>query len=530
MEPSTFKVSSLVEKCANKEFLLPEIQRGFVWKKTQIRDLIDSLYHDYPTGSILGWEADEQPIARPIGDAKPRKDTRVELLILDGQQRLTALYAAFGNPINGKQVEIWFNIDTEAFAIHRRSNLNLPWVSVTQVVNEGAVTTAQRLDLLSNPKIGEYLERLNRLERIKEYTYQVYVLRKVSYQQVTDIFQRVNSKGTRLQQSELAIAQLAFSLPGLITDEINAFLHELEGLGFKFHLPFFMRCLHAVLSNSLGNPLRADFKIFQSEIKELRKTNLDYEAVLKEGWKQTRKSIQRLVNILKNTLGIQSSEWIASENALVIPVFYLSLDTVPEPDVKSMLIWLLHALMWGRYSGAAETVLDRDFQLLLSASLPSFKELLRQTRREVKEEDLRRAGSQSPFRIMLYLASRYKKAKDWSRDQVIISSTGIGDNSLQFHHIFPTAYLKSKEKYVESLANQIANLTFISRVSNRSISMTEPSHYLAELRRKDQQLLDFHFIPIDPPLWNVDKFSSFLKARRTLIARGINEFLNGFEV
>ena len=132
MEPSTYKVSSLVEKCGSGEFLLPEIQRGFVWKKTQIRDLIDSLYHDYPTGSILAWEADEQPIARPIGNIRLRKDSHVELLILDGQQRLTALYAVFGNLINGRRIEIWFNIETEDLTISQRSNLKLPWVSVTK--------------------------------------------------------------------------------------------------------------------------------------------------------------------------------------------------------------------------------------------------------------------------------------------------------------------------------------------------------------------------------------------------------------
>ncbi len=525
MEPSTFKVASLVDKCVRGEFLLPEIQRGFVWKRSQIRDLVDSIYHDYPTGSILAWEAENPPRARPIGgDSNKSSNGNVELLILDGQQRLTALYSLFGNPINGKSISIIFNIDTERFEYSERISVKMPWVSVTDVLKKGAISVAQEMNLLSDPSIGDYLNRLNRLERIKEYTYQVYILRKVDYQQVTDIFQRVNSKGTRLQQSELAIAQLAFSLPGLISDKMNAFVTELERKGFSLRLPFFVRCLQAVFSYRSNIVLRADFKQFQTILRESNFTDQE----LANSWEQTRKAIEGLVNILRSNLGIQSSKWLASENALVVPVLYLAIS--PNPDTKSMITWFLHASMWGRYSGAAETALDQDFALLLESTTPSFRQLLKQVRREVKEEDLRRAGIQSPFHTMLYLACRANKAQDWSKEKVIIHSTGLGDNSLQVHHIFPTAHLKRAKLYSKPLANQLANLAFISRSSNLSISSTDPVTYLAELKRRDERLLTAHFIPTDQKLWASDRFRTFLYERRKQIARGINEFINNLEI
>src|SRR5262245_48714760 len=121
MEPSTFKVSSLVEKCVKGELLLPEIQRSFVWKQPQIRDLIDSLYHDYPTGTILAWETDDPPKARPIGKTLGQKTGQVELLILDGQQRLTALLAVFENGLSGRQVDIRFSLESERFEVANTS-------------------------------------------------------------------------------------------------------------------------------------------------------------------------------------------------------------------------------------------------------------------------------------------------------------------------------------------------------------------------------------------------------------------------
>jgi hypothetical protein len=431
MEPSTYKVASLVEKCARGEFLLPEIQRGFVWKKPQIRDLVDSLYHDYPTGSILGWEADHLPKARTIGEGT-KSNGNVELLILDGQQRLTALYTLFGHSIKGRGViNIVFNIQTEQFEIGRSTNSKFPWISVTDVLTKGAVTVAQELDLLNDPNINNYLSRLNQIDRIKEYTYQVYVLRKVTYEQVTDIFQRVNSKGTRLQQSELAIARLAFALPGLISEEMSKFSSHLSKQGYDFRLPFFIRCLHAVVALVANRTPRADFKLFQDELKN----GYYSDTQIIEAWNRVQQSIERLVNLLKSNLGIENSKWLISENALVVPVLYLS--NSDNPDIKSMILWFLYASMWGRYSGAAETALDQDYAELLSTSSMSFRSLLKQMRREVREEDLRRAGLQSPFKTMLYLICRDSKARDWSKDKIVI-------NRVWTKHITGSSYFSKR--------------------------------------------------------------------------------------
>jgi hypothetical protein len=208
----------------------------------------------------------------------------------------------------------------------------------------------------------------------------------------------------------LAIAQLAFSLPGLVSDKMQKFVGQIEKEGFRFKLPFVIRCLQAILEAQKPDKkaIRADFNILQNDLRK----NYYSEKEINEAWKATANAIERMVNILKNSLGIQSSQWLTSDNALVVPVLYLS--QVGHPDISSMLKWLMYALMWGRYSGAAETALDQDYELLMRNSPPSFGELIKSIRREVKETDLQNATIKSPFRIMLYLVCRGRGAKDWS--------------------------------------------------------------------------------------------------------------------
>jgi uncharacterized protein with ParB-like and HNH nuclease domain len=105
MEPTNRKIQALVDMLLNRELLLPEMQRKYVWRSTQVRDLLDSIYRDYPSGSILIWETHEVPRVKthsfqetaqgPIGKC---------LLLLDGQQRITSLATILtGSPVRIKE-------------------------------------------------------------------------------------------------------------------------------------------------------------------------------------------------------------------------------------------------------------------------------------------------------------------------------------------------------------------------------------------------------------------------------------------
>src|SRR5436853_2049563 len=86
-------IQSLVADIRDGKLLLPELQRRYVWKAVQVRDLFDSLYHQYPSGQLLIWETDNLPLMRTLGIDGVNSGDRRPQLLLDGQQRLTSLAA-----------------------------------------------------------------------------------------------------------------------------------------------------------------------------------------------------------------------------------------------------------------------------------------------------------------------------------------------------------------------------------------------------------------------------------------------------
>ena len=116
-----YTLSSLMQAIAHGQLGLPDIQRPFVWKNVSVRDLFDSMYRGYPIGYLLFWETGVRPGTRQIGtDQKQLVPTRV---IVDGQQRLTSLYAVMhGIPVirdnfTTEKIEIAFNPLDERFEV-----------------------------------------------------------------------------------------------------------------------------------------------------------------------------------------------------------------------------------------------------------------------------------------------------------------------------------------------------------------------------------------------------------------------------
>lgn len=514
MEPTAKKVSSLVEMVKSEELLLPEIQRGYVWNRPQIRDLIESLYHDYPAGAIMLWETDAAPASKALGVKSSKaqlQDGKVHF-VLDGQQRLTSLKLVFeGRDFKGKELDIRFNYETEEFQlVNRAIKSDKRWVPITEVLNKGAVDVCQKMGLLNSQNTAEILTRLNRLERIKDYLFPVYPLRGYTYEQVTEIFVRVNSKGTRLRQAELAIARLAFRLPGVVSESFEEFEDDLTEDGFDLGLPFLVRCLTAVTTH-------------QSQFPKLREVNEDE---IKKGWAKTRDGLEYFINLIRENLGIESSDWLSSVNALIVPTAYLANKPIKQVQKNKLLQWFLLASIWGRYSGSAETRLDKDLKSLTNED--PFVGLIDNIKQEVGRleltaEDLDDGNVNSPFFLAAYLTCRNRKAEDWFTG-VRLTSTGLGSaHSLEIHHIFPKALMK--KEYRKRDINEIANLAFLSSKANKAISKTEPVKYLEEIAKRDPDLLTKQYVPMDRSLWALERFEDFLAERRKLLAEGINSYV-----
>jgi len=510
VETTMAQVGNLVDTVLK----LPEIQRGYVWSRPQVRDLLDSLYRGYPVGTVLLWQTDELTETRAFAASDVGDGTfGGGQYLLDGQQRLTSLRRVMYPSDDDKPiVDIRFNFETEEFQVANAAIKKDPrWVSVTDVFQQGPIALSNQLGLLSRTDAQEILTRIGHVHDIRKYHVPVHLLKGFDYEQVTDIFVRVNSKGTRLREAELAIARLAFRLPGMVTKELGKFEDKLENRNYDVELRFLVRCLTAVTTG-------------QSRYPRLASTSEDD---LRAAWPKTRRAVEHFVNLLVNNLGIESSDWLPSMNAIVVPVAYLARMNPKNADIRGMLRWFVLASIWQRYGGSAETTLDQDLRVLTEKD--PFALLIHDLRQsvgrlEVTPDDLDDAGVRSAFFLGMYLACRNNGAVDWFYN-VKLSTTNLGtDHALELHHIFPRAVVK--DVYPKQDVNELANIAFLSKKPNIEIGATTPGDYLSGVA---EDRLTQQFVPLDRGLWRIERFQDFLAARRRLLAEGINRFLRSLE-
>lgn len=439
-------------------------------------------------------------------------------LILDGQQRLTSLKKVFDG-----EIDVYFNMEEEGFQIYsRKLKANPLWISVKEVVEKGAVEVWDKLEdkLVSigkqaeKSKLKQYLKRLSRLEKIKEYRYPVMIIHTDDYEEVTESFIRINRKGTRLREAEMAMAQLAFHWPGALVKEFESALDDYEQTKYDLEARFLMRCFVEV---STG---QSRFRYLSALWKKSPK---EFEDV----WRRTKKAIDHTINFLRNNAGIESSDWIPSVNALVPLVVYLSKKQgqLTDNELNGLLFWFFEATIHGRFTGSPETKIDQDLKAIESAD--AISSMVANLRKDISTFDItpemiEGKYQRHSFLPLIFAISRKKNAKDWFTG-TILSSTNVGpEHQLELHHIFPRAILKESGDFKTHEIDDIVNIAFLSQKANRTILKSKPEDYLGNI---EEDRLKAQLVPLDTDLWRGNKFRDFLVERRKLITEAINEYM-----
>ena len=514
LERTDKPVSVLLEELGEGAIGLPEIQRSYVWTRPQARDLVDSLYREYPSGLILLWKPKELPELRDtVLDENSRKTP--DFLILDGQQRLTSLAKVF----NG-EIDVYFNVEEESFQIYSpKLKANPLWISVKEVISDGAVNVWMKIQQtlasqIGQPKLNEYLQKLSNIEKVKEYRYPVMIIHTDDYEEITESFIRVNSRGTRLREAELAMAQLAFHWPGALVKKFESALDDYEQVNYDLEARFLMRCFVAVSTGQCRfRFLSALWKKSPTELENI--------------WWRTKKAVDHAINFLKNNAGIESSDWIPSINALVPLVVYLSKKqaSLTDDEAKRLLFWFFEATIHGRFTGSPETKIDQDLKAIESAD--SINGMVANLRRDVPSFDITSEMIEGryqrhSFLPLIFAISRRKNAKDWFTG-TILSSTNVGpEHQLELHHIFPRAILKESGDFKTHEIDDVANIAFLSQKANRTILKSKPEDYLGNI---EAERLKAQHVPTDVNLRRVDVFRDFIGERRRLITDAINEYM-----
>lgn len=521
------KVRELLDEIARGEVLLPEIQRAYVWKGPQATKLIDSLYHEYPSGQILLWDTIELPITKSLAGVVPPALPSVgrPKIVLDGQQRLTSLYKALGAIQEADdRINVYFNVETEQFQLYlKRLDADPRWVSVRDVVTgaKGELELLQRIadaggPGLGNPKTQDYLDRLQRLRRIGEYKFPIEIFKSDDYEEVTELFVRINSAGTRLRAAELVLAQIALRLPGTIVKTFDEAMDEYAEIGYALDARFLTRALIAIgTGQSRFRYLTEFWKKSPEEIHGI--------------WGRARKGIDSAVNFVRQNARFESSEWLSSLNALIPLATYFERHPAITPDVEvGLLRWFYLASLRGRYTGSGETAMDEDLKAVGSADpigLLMKNVVPGSTSTEVTADEFDDAGSRNPLFPLTYAVARKAGAKDWFTGVALAKDVVGDDHEIQVHHVFPKALLK-RAGVARKDRDELANLAFLCARPNRKISSRPPDQYLAEIADMHRERLEAQYIPMDRALWRLDRFQDFLAARRGLLATAINNLIN----
>lgn len=538
-------VIRILDRVESLDTVMPEFQREYVWKLDDAKQLIISLYKEYPTGCLLFWETENPPTIK--NNALRKNRGGMTEVILDGQQRLTTLYLLIKGKIPPYYTEkdfdkndprhLYYNVHNEEFQFYQKTVMdsNPLWVKLTDVFSNNKINASNISKEYIKLHGGDFenmvssiIDNLNKIKAIEKFDYAVLTVpNSASIDEAIDVFDKVNSQGTKLTDAELVLTHFTGIWPDT-RRVIKEKLLLLETEGFSFSLDFFTRLLVIKLTGSAL--LKKNSKL---------KYNLYETPQLQQAWDEVSKSLDFLIPILKQDAFINSTNDLNTNNVIIPIISYLLHNNIRfVGDLKYKFIyWMYLALIWQRYSGQTDQKLDKDVNIIHNSNnliVDLINEIEDQRGRiEVKASDLEGRGAGHSLYRMLYIVTKANKAVDWANGGSIYST--IGDYySIQSHHVFPQDFLykngfDSNNHLDKKRVNEIANRAFITRDTNYKISNQDPTIYLPKIIEEYPNALEKQFIDNEPDLWKIEHFDKFLQKRREKIAIAINEFLDKYK-
>jgi len=567
-----YDLQSLISFVELGEIGLPDIQRPFVWKNIKVRDLFDSIYQGFPVGYLLLWQNAVREDTRYIGTDHKQKVSR--LLIVDGQQRITSLYAVIkGIPVvrenyNSETIEIAFNPILRKFEVAdaaiRRDSRYIPNISslwgndadLFEVVDDYLTNLSITKDISKEEK-KDIRKAITRLHGLLSFPFTALELAtEVTEEQVAEVFVRINSQGKSLNQADFIL-----TLMSVFWDEgrtqLEHFCRDARKPSTGTPSPF-----NPYIKPSPDQLLRVGVELgfkrarLQYVYSILRGKDLETEQFSDERRDQQfgvlQKAQSRVLNLqywhdffaVLRQAGYRSERMISSQTNLMF-TYSLYLIGRTEYQVDEFVLrrvlarWFFMSSLTGRMTGSPES--DKEFDLARLRNVNDGQDFVA-TLARVCEDTLTRdfwditlpteLATSSPRSPSLYA---YYAALNLHESRVLFSNQKVSEllevahqgprSAVERHHLFPKQYLSSMGITNTRDTNQIANYALVEWGDNSAIGKTPPAEYLPHyLERFDATELErmyyWHALPDD---WEAMDYSIFLVQRRERIARVISE-------
>ncbi|TYZ21342.1 GmrSD restriction endonuclease domain-containing protein [Selenomonas ruminis] len=587
-------IGSILGMIDAEEFVIPEIQRPFVWRRSQVRDLIDSLYNGYPTGYIITWK-------NPDVRTKDGSMSRGNHILIDGQQRITAIMAA----ISGKKVmDEDFNLDrikiafnpqakdsSKRFAVQDASHLkDKKWIpDISEIFKAGFKQRAfENKYAANNPEvdIDDLSETITGVKKIADRQIGVIELdQSLDIDEVTEIFIRINSKGTSLSQSDFVMSKMASDTAhqgNLLRKVVDYFCHlavkpdfyaqmvkdeNFIATPYADKIKWLAKDHEEIYEPDYGDMLRVAFmyKFSRGKLADLVSllSGRDFETkefredIIADSYRRLGEGIRAFINennfqgfvLAIKGAGFKSSKLLNSQMTLDFAyMLYLRLlddNTIPSVQIKRLVQkWFVLSTLTGRYVGSPESVMSRDIRMINEKGFLTFaKEIeasvLSDTYWDITlPQRLETASGSSPA-FHTFLAAQINRGSN----SLFMHGTMISDLmnvAGDVHHIFPKAYLKRNGITSNSQYNQVANYTYLDTQVNKAISDDAPNIYFQKISKQCEtkkieignitertQLrmnLQENAIPEKITTMTYEDYAEFLRQRRMLMAAFVKKY------
>lgn len=506
------KISEILFAVDTNQLMVPRFQRGWVWKKKQVRQLFWSLYHKHPVGSLITW-----PTRLEGGQVEN---------VIDGQQRLTALYGIIQgdrppwltDEVGGELENLMFNIDTEEFLYATRQMHEDPmWTDVTSLFQNGLSSWANEYRVSTDMDAQPiHYERVAQLIGIRDHDINVDKLpANIEVEAAAEVFKIVNRSGTRVSDGDLVLGQISLKWnDARIT--LSETLEEWRDRGYGISLEWLLHAMSASLEG-----------------------RIDFEAVLNAGrgdlleaFELVREKTSEVLNHLQDTLGIDNTTSTSINNGLIVVVgdSMMKKRGILEGSVDSrrLIGWWFLSTLHDRWTKDVRTRTNKDLGIISSGG--GLVGLMQELRTSLNsplavgpQGFTRNRSSKSMYRLLQSLTRR-RSARDLSSG-VNLSFDHFGANAqLEAHHIFPRSYL-NKANLPRDQIDQLANLALITKGSNLRIGNKSPAEYLPDLEQANPGILASQWIPQDPNLWTLSKYNRFVAKRCELLANAANDLM-----
>lgn len=531
-KPDSKHYSELISDIQKGIIKIPKFQRDFVWSIEKTAQLLDSILKGYPIGTFILWQTDERMNEiKKIGNQEipdTPEGNKVQY-VLDGQQRITSLYAAYlGAKIqkNGEKkitdysqiyVDLDQDIEDDDVQVITSEKPEGDWISLSDILNfMGRMSEIQKKHSVQNfQKIYTYANAFN------TYDFSTVLLRKESIDSAIEVFTRINTGGQTLTLFEIMSAKTY--------DEEQNFDMQDKWLDFIKNLA--EKKYEGVSSSIILSLL----SLILSKTKECkRKTILKIDkAEIVTTWDEAISALEHSIDYFRTCFGMPVSQLLPYD-VLLVPFAYFFFHHKDKPGADQRRY--LEEFFWRvslsyRYSSATESRLAQDIKridLILQNERPTYEDMKvsLDNAEDLINTDFR-AGNSYCKAILCLLA--YQDPKDFiDNGKVILDNSYLKvANSKNYHHFFPKAYLR-KEKIDN--ANSLMNITFVSdHLNKRKIGANPPSVYIKEFSAQNEkisQTLASHFIDLNGFGIESNDYNVFLKKRADRIYKELKDRLD----